>query len=77
MADERIQVINKPEFLEVSYCDFYSHLSFLSNIVDVDKLYILMDENDVTHSETNTSDLERYINQKFDEIIITNPEKSV
>ena len=34
-----------------------------------------MDENDVTHSEANTSDLERYINQKFDEIIIANTEK--
>ena len=75
MADERIQVINKPEFLEVSDCDFYSHLSFLNNIVDVDKLDILMDKNDVTHSEANTSDLERYINQKFDEIIIANTEK--
>ena len=68
MADERIPVINKPEFLEVSNCDFYSHLSFLNNIVDVDKLDILMDKNDVTHSEANTSDLERYINQKFDEV---------
>ena len=76
-GDERIQVINKPEFLEVSDCDFYSHLSFLNNIVDVDKLDILMDKNDVTHSEANTSDLERYINQKFDEIIIANTEKKV
>ena len=33
-----------------------------------------MDKNDVTHSEANTSDLERYINQKFDEIIIANTE---
>ena len=77
MADERIQVISKPEFLEVSDCDFYSHLSFLNDIVDVDKLDILMDKNDVTHSEANTSDLERYINQKFDEIIIANTEKKV
>ena len=37
MVGERIQVINKPEILEVSDCDFYSHLSFLSNTVDVDK----------------------------------------
>ena len=36
-----------------------------------------MDKNDVTHSEANTSDLERYINQKFDEIIIANTEKKV
>ena len=74
MADERVQVINKPELLEVSDCDFHSCLSFLNNIVDVDKLDILMDKNDVTHSEANISDLERYINQKFDEIIIVNTE---
>ena len=37
MADERVPVINKPEFLEVSDCDFYSHLSFLNDIADVDK----------------------------------------
>ena len=34
-----------------------------------------MDKNDVTDSEANTSDLERYINQKFDESIITSTEK--
>ena len=59
MADERVQVINKPESLEVSDCDFYNHLSYLDNIVDVDKLDILIDKNDVTHSEENTSDLQR------------------
>ena len=75
MADERVEVINKPEFLEASDCDFYSHLSLLNNIVDVDKLDILMNKNDVTHSEANSSDLERYINQKFDKIIIANTEK--
>ena len=36
-----------------------------------------MDKNDVTNSEANASDLERYINQKFDEIIIANTEKKV
>ena len=36
-----------------------------------------MDKNDVTDSEANTSDLERYINQKFDESIITSTEKKV
>ena len=76
MADERVEVINKPEFLEASDSHrSYSHLSLLNNIVDVDKLDILMDKNDVTHSEANTSDLERYINQKFDKIIIANTEK--
>ena len=77
MVDERVKVINKPEFLEVSDCDFYSPLTFLNNIVDVYKLDILMDKNNVTHSEPNTSDLEQYINQKFNEIIIANTEKKV
>ena len=75
MADERVQFINKLEFLEASDCDFYSHLSFLNKIVDVDELDILMDKNDVTHSAANTSDLERYINPKFDEIMIAITEK--
>ena len=35
-----------------------------------------MDENDVTRSEAN-SDLERFINQNFDGIIIANTEKKV
>ena len=38
----------------------------------MDNLDILMDKNDVTHSEANTSDLERYINQNFNESIIAN-----
>ena len=77
MVDERVKVINKPEFLEVSDWDFYSPLTFLNNIVDVYKLDILMDKNNVIHSEPNTSDLEQYINQKFNEIIIANTEKKV
>ena len=48
--NENVKVINKAELLEVSDCDFYNHLSFLNNIVDVDKLDILMNKNDVTHS---------------------------
>ena len=43
----------------------------------MDKLDILMNKNDVMHSEATTSHLERYINQKFDEIIIANMEKKV
>ena len=60
MADESVQVINKPESseVEIRHCNFYSHLSLLNNTVDVHKLDILMDKNDATHSEENTSDLE-------------------
>ena len=57
-----IQVINKPDFLETSDCGICSHFSFLNNTVDVYKLDILIDNNDLTHSEANTSDLERFIN---------------
>ena len=70
MTGESVQIINKPEFLELSDCDFYSHFSFLNNIVDVDKFDILMDKNDVTHSESNTRAI-----QKFDKVIVANTEK--
>ena len=39
---------------------------------NVNKLDILMDKNDVKRSEANTRDLERHINQKFNEIIKAN-----
>lgn len=58
MTDESEQVINKPEV----FCGFYGYLSFLNNIVGKDKLGILVDENDVSHSEANANDLERFIN---------------
>ena len=52
-------------------------LNGLNNIVDIDKLDILVDKNDVPYSEANTSDLERLINQNFDEIIIVSTDKKV
>ena len=52
-------------------------LNGLNNIVDIDKLDILVDKNDVLYSEANTSDLERLINQNFDEIIIVSTDKKV
>ena len=62
MTDENEQVINKPEVLDVNDSGFYGDLSFLNNIVDKDKLGILVYKNDVSHSEANASDLERSIN---------------
>lgn len=44
MAEENLQVINTPEFIEVSDCDLHSHFSFLYNIVHADKLDILNGE---------------------------------
>ena len=52
-------------------------LNGLNNIVDIDKLDILVDKNDVSYSDANTSDLERLINQNFDEIIIVSTDKKV
>ena len=56
MADESVQVVNKPEVLEVSDYNFCSHLSFLNNIIDVDQHDILMDKIDTTHLVAHTSD---------------------
>ena len=36
-----------------------------------------MDKNDITHTEANTNDLDRFINQKYNEIIVANTEKRV
>ena len=75
MTDESVQVINKLEFMEVSDCDLHSHFSFINNFVDVDELDIWKDKNDITRTEPNTTDLDRFINQEYDEIIVANTEK--
>lgn len=36
-----------------------------------------MEDSNAGHSEANNSDLERFLNQKFDEIFVTNMEKKV
>ena len=77
MTDESVQVINKLEFIGVSDCDLHSHFSFINNFVDVDKLDICMDKNDITQTEPNNNDLDRFVNQKYDEIIVANTEKRV
>ena len=41
MVDGIVEVIRKPEFLEVSHTDFYNHISLINNIVSEDKLEIL------------------------------------
>ena len=75
MTDGSVQVINKLEFIEVSDCDLHSHFSFINNFVDVDELDIWKDKNDITRTEPNTTDLDRFINQEYDEIIVANTEK--
>ena len=75
MTDESVQAINKLEFIEVSDCDLHSDFSFINNFVDVDELDIWKDKNDITRTEPNTTDLDRFINQEYDEIIVANTEK--
>ena len=43
MADESADIINKPEFLEASDGGCSKHISLLNNIVDEDKLSIIME----------------------------------
>ena len=43
MLDGIAEVIIKPEFLEVSHTDFYSHISLIYNIISEEKLKILAD----------------------------------
>ena len=41
MVDRIVEVINKPEFLEVSHTDFYNHISLINNIISEDKFEII------------------------------------
>ena len=75
MADGCPEVISKPEFLEVSYTDFQSHVSLI-NIINEGKLELLT-EFDVLSTEANASLKERLINQEFDEIITANNDRKM
>ena len=65
--DESIEIINKQEFLEAMPTLTLTYIS----------LSIIMEDSNAGHSEANNSDLERFLNQKFDEIFVTNMEKKV
>ena len=41
------------------------HIILLNNFADDDKLSIIMENSNVTHSEENNSELERLMNQRF------------
>ena len=64
MVNGLVEVISKPEFLEVSVTDFYSHVSLINNIVSEDRLKVLV-EFDNSSAEVNTSEMERFIDEKF------------
>ena len=69
MVDGLVEVISKPEVLEISHTDFYSHISLI-NIVSEDKLELFA-EFDNSSRETSA----RFIDGKFGEIITAKPEK--
>ena len=64
MVDGIVEVISKPEFLEVSHTDFYNHITLMKNIVSEDKLEILAEFDNSSNTEANDSEMERLINEK-------------
>ena len=75
MVDGIVEVISKPEFLEVSHTDFYSHVSLINNIASEDKLEILEEFDNCSSTEASDSAIERFIDETFGEIITANTEK--
>ena len=75
MLDGIIEVINKPEFLEVSHTDFYNHISLINNIVSEDKLEILAGFDSCSSREAYVSEIEQLIDGKSGESIAANTEK--
>ena len=77
MVDGIVQVISKPEFLEVSYTDFYNHISWINNIVSEDKLEILAEFDNSSGTGANDSEIERLFDEKSGETITANTEKKI
>ena len=77
MVDGIVEVISKPEFLEVSHTDFYNHISLINNIVSEDKLEILAKLDSSSGIEANASEIERLIDEKSGESITANTEKKI
>ena len=75
MVDGNVEVISKPEFLEVGHTDFYIHISLINNIVSEDKLEILGEFGNFSSTKANACEIERFIDEKFGEIITANNEK--
>ena len=77
MVNGIVEVISKPEFLEVSHTDFYNHISLINNIVSEDKLEILAKLDSSSGIEANASEIERLIDEKSGESITANTEKKI
>ena len=58
MVDGIVEVISKPEFLEVSHTDFYNHISLINNIVGEGKLKILAEFDNSSSAEASISEIE-------------------
>ena len=77
MLDGIIEVINKPQFLEVSHTDFYNHISLINNIVSGDKLEILAEFDSSSSTEADVSEIERLTDEKSGQSIAANTEKKI
>ena len=54
--DGIVEVISKPELLEVSHTDFYNPNSLINNIVSKDKLEILAEFGNFSSTKANDSE---------------------
>ena len=77
MVDGIVEIISKPEFLEVGHTDFYNHISLINDIVSEDKLKILAEFDNSSSTEANESETERLVDEKSGETITANTEKKI
>ena len=77
MADGIVEVISKPEFLEVSHADFYNHISLINNIISEDTLEILAEFDSSSSTEANASEIERLIDEKSGQSTTANTENKI
>ena len=61
--------MSEPAFLKVSYTDFYRRVSLINNIINEDRLEILIEFDNSSSAETNASEIEQFIDGKFGEMI--------
>ena len=77
MVDGIIEVISKPEFLEVSHTDFYSHIMLINNIISEDKLEILAEFDSSSRTKANVCEIERLISDTSGKSVTANTEKKI
>ena len=77
MVDGIVEVISKPEFLEVSHADFYNHISLINKFDSEDRVGILAEFDSSSSTEAIVSGIERLIDGKSGESITANSEKKI